>query len=67
MHKGFTNDVMNARYITFFYIAESPSLVIGTIYACALKLLRNIFACEKDEELVSFINMRVKALRECLD
>ena len=35
--------------------------------ACALKLFRNIVALEKDEEQVIFINMKIKALWECLD
>ena len=35
--------------------------------ACALKLFRNTVALEKDEEQVSFINMRIKALWECPD
>ena len=39
-------------------------LVIGTTFACALKLFRNSVALEKDEEQVSFINMRIKALWE---
>ena len=41
--------------------------VIGTTSACALKLFRNSVALEKDEEQVSFINMWIKALWECLD
>ena len=39
--------------------------VIGTTSACALKLFRNSISLEKDEEHVSFINMRIKALWEC--
>lgn len=39
----------------------------GTTSACALKLFRNTIALEKDEEQVSFINMRIKALWECPD
>ena len=39
-------------------------IVIGTTSACALKLFRNSVALEKDEEQVSFINMRIKALWE---
>ena len=35
--------------------------------ARALKLFRNTIALEKDEEQVIFINMRIKALWECLD
>ena len=35
--------------------------------ACALKLFRNTVALEKDEDQVIFINMRIKALWECLD
>ena len=42
-------------------------IVIGTTSACALKLFRNSVALEKDEEQVSFINMRIKALWECPD
>ena len=42
-------------------------MVIGTTFACALKLFRNIVALEKDEEQVCFINMRIKALWECPD
>ena len=41
--------------------------VIGTTSARALKLLCNTVALEKDEEQVSFINMRIKALWECPD
>ena len=42
-------------------------IVIGMTSACALKLFRNSVALEKDEEHVSFINMRIKALWECPD
>ena len=42
-------------------------IVIGTTSACALKLFRNSGALEKDEEQVSFINMRIKVLWECPD
>ena len=41
--------------------------MIGTTSACALKLFRNSVALEKDEEQVSFINMRIKSLWECRD
>ena len=41
--------------------------IVGTTSACALKLFRNTIALEKDEEQVSFINMRIKALWECPD
>ena len=41
--------------------------MIGTTLACALKLFRNSAALEKDEEQVSFLNIRIKALWECLD
>ena len=41
--------------------------MIGTTSTCDLKLFRNSVALEKDEEQVSFINMRIKALQECLD
>ena len=41
--------------------------VIGMTSARALKLLCNTVALEKDEEQVSFINMRIKALWECPD
>ena len=41
--------------------------IVGTTSACALKLFRNTIALENDEEQVSFINMRIKALWECLD
>ena len=41
--------------------------MIGTTSACALKLFHNSVALEKDEEQVSFINMRIKALSECPD
>ena len=41
--------------------------MIGTTSTCALKLFRNSVALEKDEEQVSFINMRIKALWECPD
>ena len=41
--------------------------MIGTTSTCDLKLFRNSVALEKDEEQVSFFNMRIKALRECLD
>ena len=41
--------------------------MIGTTSTCALKLFHNSVAVEKDEEQVSFINMRLKALWECLD
>ena len=34
---------------------------------CALKLFRINVALDKDEEQVSFINMRIKALCQCLD
>ena len=34
---------------------------------CALKLFQNTIALEKDDEQVSFINMRIKALWECLN
>ena len=40
-------------------------MVIGTTFACALKLFQSTIALEKDEEQVSFINMRIKALWEC--
>ena len=43
------------------------SFFTGTTSACALKLFRNTVALEKDEEQVVFINMRIKALWECLD
>ena len=36
--------------------------MIGTTFACALKLFRNSVALEKDEEKVSFINMWIQAL-----
>ena len=32
---------------------------------CISKLFRNIVALEKDDGQVSFINMRIKALRKC--
>ena len=41
--------------------------IVGTTSACALMLFRNTIALEKDEEQVSFINMRIKALWECPD
>ena len=41
--------------------------MIGTTSACALKLFCNTVPLEKDEEQVSFINMRIKALWECPD
>ena len=41
--------------------------MIGSTPACALKLFRNTVALEKDDEQVSFINMRIKALWECPD
>ena len=41
--------------------------MIGTTSTCALKLIRNTVALEKDEEQVSFINIRIKALWECPD
>ena len=41
--------------------------MIGTTSACALKLFCNSVALEKDEEQVSFINVRIKALWECSD
>ena len=41
--------------------------MIGTTSACALKLFHNSVALEKDEEQVSFINMRIKALWECFN
>ena len=46
---------------SFFYS------VLSTTSACALQLFQNIVALEKDKEQVSFINMRIKALWECLD
>ena len=42
-------------------------IVLGTPFACALKLFRNSDALEKEEVQVSFINMWIKALWECLD
>ena len=39
----------------YYYI-----FMIGTTSACALKLFRNTVALEKDDEQVSFINMRIK-------
>ena len=41
--------------------------MIGTTSSCALKLFRNSVALEKGEDQVTFINMRIKALQECLD
>ena len=46
---------------SFFY------LVLGTTYACDLKLFQNIMALEKEKEHVSFTNMKIKALWECPD
>ena len=40
-------------------------MVIGTIFACTLKLFWNTIALKKDEEQVRFINMRIQALWEC--
>ena len=42
-------------------------IVIGTTFACALKLFRNLVALEKDEERVSFVNKRIKVLWDCPD
>ena len=39
--------------------------MIGSTPACALKLFRNTVALEKDDEHISFINMRIRSLREC--
>ena len=41
--------------------------MIGTTFACALKLFQNTVALEKDDEQVCFINIRIKVLWECLD
>ena len=41
--------------------------MIGTTSTCALKLFRNSVTLDKDEEQVSFINMRIKSLWECRD
>ena len=59
---------------TYLYInwllhcsADLIMIMIGMTSACVLKLFRNSVALEKDEEQVSFINMRIKALWECPD
>ena len=39
--------------------------MLGIIFTCALELLHNSIALEKDEEHVIFINMRLRALWEC--
>ena len=41
--------------------------IVGTTSACALKLFRKTIALETDDEQLSFINLRIKALWECPD
>ena len=39
--------------------------MLGVTSTCVLKLFSNFVALEKHEEQVIFINMRLRALREC--